>query len=518
MPPKIKSTQTVTEMWTLAQPAKPSETEREKVHPKLRVELRVGERGLTATDAEQILGLTWEDDGVKFGPDFLFKGRDSRKARCENNVTNRPLYWSNVEDLLQRIINRRWAGPNGNGSEKINPEPIIVGEYGSVLNGQHQCVALIIAQQTLDDEIAGEKWRANWPGGVVRIDKLVVYGAGEDDAVVNTMDTAKPRSDVDVIYRSPYFADLPPADRRYAAQALAYCVRVMWSRTGAPGNAYHPRKTIEEVVAFLDRHPSLLKAIKHVREEDAGGRLTKLGIRPGMAAAFLYLMAAADSDGESYRAMPHPGETSVDMTNWEKAEEFWTLLASESSDFDEVRYAIGATYDSATGQGGTRQEIEGVLVKAWDVWAADGDFKERDPRLKYRPEDYTTNSLGVRLLTACPIVGGIDVGNPSDDDNDDKTDKGDKLVGEDEAVADGELDEQPEDDPTPAEIEAAKLAILDEKVAAANGKARAPKAPKVKPAANGKPVPTADPVTGRTANNETPQQAKKVQKSKPKKS
>ncbi len=413
--------------------AKPAPTERAVVHPEPTSELSVGDNGLTAEQMKVIMGWEVEEGDKKFGADYFTTDIKGRKVRAHNNVTNRPLYEPNVNGLKQEQLMRRW---------KFNGEPFIIGKTGLVLNGQHQGTALILAQQELDEGKDKDHWKEQWPDGIVRIDKLVVYGVEEDDAIVNTMDTCKPRTLADVIYRSEYFAKMKSGERRNASRMCEHAIKFLWERTGASSDPYAPRRTHAESLDFLGRHPSLLKAVKHIMEEDKGGKdspANKVGnwLTCGYASGLMYLMGTSASDADEYHTASPPSEKHADAKkNWEKAEAFWVLLASGSAELQSVRDVLAGLHDVETGLGGTRDERIAVLVKAWNLWVNDGALTPKN----LAPE-YKATTAGGRTLAEIPNVGGLDLG---------------KLV--------KQREEEPE--PTEEEIAAEKERIKADKEAA----------------------------------------------------
>lgn len=171
----------------------PHSKDRPKIHNTVSVELCSGDKALTQAKAKELLG--WEEEekgGTSYGQEFLLKS-NGVKVRCYNNITNRPLYMANVQALKQEILRGRW---------RLNGESIIIGDTGLMLNGQHQCIALVEAVN--DWEQDKSKWEETCPN-VPTLEKVLTIGISEDDYVVNMMDTCKPRSLADVLYRSPFF-------------------------------------------------------------------------------------------------------------------------------------------------------------------------------------------------------------------------------------------------------------------------------------------------------------------------
>jgi hypothetical protein len=182
-----------------ARPEKPVEAvEWDVLYPEPTCELCLGDTAITVDKAKDLLG--WEEeeeDGPTFGEFYTKELAKAygRKVRLKFNVANRPIYPDVFMRLRQEHLNRRW---------QFNGEPIIIGRCGHVLNGQHTLISLILAEQERTGPRA-QHWSL-YHDKPITMDKAIMYGVSEEDSVVNTMDTCKPRSLADVIYRSPYFA------------------------------------------------------------------------------------------------------------------------------------------------------------------------------------------------------------------------------------------------------------------------------------------------------------------------
>lgn len=364
---------------------KPTQDKRPILYAKPEVRLCSGEEALTVETAKELLG--WEE--IAKG-EYVILDHFKNKIIFNNNITNRPVYMSNVKQLTQEILRKRW---------QLNGEPIIVGKSGLILNGQHTLIALIIAWQTLTEESA--KWEIE--PDELAIDKTIVFGIDESDAIVNTMDTCKPRSLADVIYRSEYFSGITAKDRKALSKATDHAIRLLWFRTGAGSDAFSPRRTHSESISFLENHPGLLKAVKHIYEEDCGAdsRISKF-LSVGYASAVLYLMGTSNSDQHKYEQ--DRTEKVLDMSNWEKAEEFFVLLP-ESPEFLAIRKEIAKI--SNDGMGSMHGKI-GVFAKAWDKFSAgQRKISQTDLHLRFEEDDE-----GFKTLIEFPSVGGIDLGDP----------------------------------------------------------------------------------------------------------
>jgi hypothetical protein len=445
------------------------------LYPDISTEICRGDTALDADRMKKLLGWQEEGEKDKFGTNY-FTVVGKTKVRANNNITNRPVYDPTVKTLLQEVLNRRW---------KLNGEPFIIGKTGLVLNGQHTALALILAQLEREGKDK-DHWDTIWgPGNPVTIEKVIIYGVEEDDATVNTMDTAKPRSLMDVIYRSEFFAKLKENDRKNASRITDFSVRALWMRTGAKQDAYAPLRTHAESLDFIHRHPSVLKAVKHILAEDKGGKDAPSGnisnyIQPGTAAGLMYLMAASESDGPNYRQADPPVEKKADLSMWDKAHEFWVLLASGSAKFQPLKDAIGRLGSAQDSMGGNLSERMGIIIKAWNEFAHGGALTPGNLKLKYGKTDD-----GMYYLDEVPDVGGIDIG-ASKVSELDGTDTGDV------------------EDPTEAEVAAGAAEIKAANLKKKAGEPAPKETPKAPPAAPKKapPAPPKKAPTGKAKKGE----------------
>lgn len=366
--------------------------EREILYPNPTSDVCRGDTAITAEDAKQLLG--WEE--VSEGGGHYVRevyALAKVRVRCTNNVTNRPLYKSVVQTLKQEILRRRW---------QFNGEAIIIGKTGLLLNGQHTLLALVLAN--LEWEADQERWSDYWTTPPT-IDKVVTSGVDEGDATVNTMDTCKPRSLTDVLCRSEYFSTLKDNERRSAARMTDYAVRLLWYRTGAGLDAFAPRRTHAESLAFLDAHPRLLEAVKHVHGEEGTERRISRYMGPGYAAGLMYLMACSETDPTEYRKMAYPDESALNFDLWDKAADFIVLLASAGNETSAVRTVMARSIEDG---GLSNAERWGIVSNAWLT------YKDGDPITKTSIQlEYADDDEGSRRLVEHPSVGGIDLGDPS---------------------------------------------------------------------------------------------------------
>ncbi len=383
--------------------AKKSTQEKEVLYPKPVVKICAGEKALTADQAKKLLG--WEETEGE----FLFKDKYGKKIICTNNLGNVPYSFANADTLLQEILRGRW---------KLNGHNRIIGKYGSILNGQHTLVALVLANQRW--ELEPDKFSA-WDSAPT-IETSIMFGVSEESHVVDTLDTCRPRKLSDVLYRRPYFIDLGKADRTRACRLLEYAVKFIWARTGV-ANANGIRRTHSESIDFLERHPRLVQALEFIFDEEGKQKkLSRFLPQLGKAAGLLYLMGSAKTEPRKYHQSDNPQEDLLNWDLWDQTCDFWALLAGGSKSFDPLKIALGKLIED---EDSTNAAKVAVLIRGWLSF-----LSEKSPRASDLKLDYYTNQDGIRVLAECPIVGGIDVG-------------------------DGEYEGEPTpQDPTPQEIDA----------------------------------------------------------------
>jgi hypothetical protein len=341
--------------------------------------------------AKELLG--WEEVDDK-SEDYLFHDKNKKKIRCTNNVRNRPIYRSVLNALQQEHLKKRWQLK----PQDINCEPIIIGRTGLLLNGQHSLISLVLAVQEWENR--KDKWPA-WKKTPFMA-KLIVYGCSEDDKIVNTMDTCKPRSLADVVYRSNYFDSLSDRkERRHIARIADYAVRILWERTGG-ADAFTVRRTHAEALNFIERHPRLLRCVEEIHKLDKNKRLSR-HIGGGYAAGLLYLMATSTSDEKKYIAIGC-NESVLKWTHWTKAKTFWRLL-SENTDTQAKRVVAKLAAVNENAQGPPMKFLACVCVLAWNRYVDDKPIRDRDLALPTDRDD-----TGRVFLEEYPVVGGIDFG------------------------------------------------------------------------------------------------------------
>lgn len=321
-----------------------------------------------------------DEIGQKVNVPVHCKNVAGEKVICKHNAHNRPFDEKWCQSLIHTILYGQWAGPHTIPGETVNGETIRVSRYGRVLSGQHSMTACILAGEWLHqarkadaDPPDNPKYPAWRKEGNPFLETIVITGMSEDPRVLMTVDYVKPRTAADVFYTSEVFKSATPPERKELCRILASAVDMLWTRTSARGYRTHP-----EAVGFLERHKKLLDCSLHLFEENSpksGRKISRLRLQPGTCAALCYLMASSgpQTDGDVYRNEMPPTEKNLDWSLWDKATEFWTLLA-DGVDFQPVRDALGRLVDSSEGNdtnqglGGRGPEKLAILDRAWAIW------------------------------------------------------------------------------------------------------------------------------------------------------
>ena len=368
---------------------------------------------LYADEAKQMLGWELVEEPKK--GEELYKHLDGLQYRLNNNRSNRVLEDARADWIAQEILRGRY---------KLNGETIVVGKCGSTLSAQHRLIGLIRAtylwESSPEDYPAWKQDDSLPNGGAPHIETFVAYGIDETDETINTLDTGRPRSLTDVLYRMDLFAKLAKPDRIKAAKAADYAIRLVWHRTGVK-DAYGILRTHAESVEFLLRHQRIVKMVLHVLEEDVNsGDEKSAGESPmrlsqylplGTLSGLAYLMAASGTeDGKKYLASKARSESRLDWSRWDEAQEFIVGLASGK--YPVVGKALG---DMDAEQPVNVAERTALLILAWEAYR-DGNLE----KAKGLTLDVTYNDEGRRYLDEYPVLGGIDLGEPDEDVTEDE--------------------------------------------------------------------------------------------------
>jgi hypothetical protein len=403
--------------------AKPAEKKREIVYP--RIEVKVFHRNpkkvptggkpqaMTPAIMKELLG--WQDEeqyeallksklppaefkqaNTKFGDDYLFLDRYGKKVRLMNNLDNRPFDPRNAEDQMLEILRLKW---------EFNGESMIIDEHGSCQDIQHRGVGLIWAEQEWEkDSILPEPDRqwGHWKTAP-EIDCLVVLGIDPSDKVINTINTGKPRSFADALFRSEVYKQSPRQERERLSKITSGAVAYLWKRTEAALSSLAPRRPHSESFEFLESHPKILDCVRFILAEGDGKKLTPF-LSLGYASALLYLMGSAGSDVAKY-ADANCKEAVLDWKLWEKAQEFWVLFCANAAVLEPLHEELNRLPVELTGV----EFKTALFVKAWNFWSASTKKKISKEEWKEVLELAIDDSGGISKLSEYPRIGGIDI-------------------------------------------------------------------------------------------------------------
>lgn len=373
---------------------------------------------ITADDAKQLLGWAEVEE------DHHFIDENGCKVVCYNNAKNRAATDGDVEKIIQDILHRHYS---------YNGESIVFGNNGNLLSGQKRLKALVLAEQRRTGPNANH-WAVYWDGPCF-IEAIVVYNVDESMKTTRTLDNTRPRTVADALYTDPELSKYSPMDRRKIAKLLDVAIRTVWRRTGQADNLFITKITNAEMISFKERHPQIVKAVKHIFDEDGRQKRRISGsnrwISAGVAAGLLYLMGCSGSDEADYnapkktKANPYlqKNEKALDWSRWEQACEFFVMLASiddsgkpldpQWDEFIEnlrkVRRPVDDPTDKENGYiftDGSTQERAAALAKAWNVYRSDEKPTPGLFKMKWERSDRT----GLHTLAEDPDVGGIDQG------------------------------------------------------------------------------------------------------------
>lgn len=386
-----------------APPALATPPGRKVLYPELKMFKFVGDKPMTVVQMKAYLGWQAESEDQQFGEDYLFKDFTGTKIRLLNNTHNRPYFHQWAVELAHVFVNKQW---------ELNGETCIIGEYGTVLSCQHRGVGLCLAEQLRTGGNASQ-YEDLWGDSEVTAEMLVVVGVKETPNVTRTLDNVRPRTLTDVMFADEEaFRDVGTKERQHLSRMAQFAVAMLRSRTGA-NSAFKPRRTHTAEVETWNNHPRLKDAVMHIYTETKGKSGPAKLMAPGTAAALMYLMGCSGGDGEAYHAarrqkLPH-GDDQLEWGNWKKSASFWAGLFCDNSRTPafahEVRQAI-ANCSAASGEGGaTYQERLGIIIKAWNLYVADGGVDAAALKLKYISDG------GVNKLIEFPTIeGGADLG------------------------------------------------------------------------------------------------------------
>lgn len=322
------------------------------------------------------------------------------KVMCWNNPINRRFQRDHALSLAQDMLGKRW---------QYNFENIIIGRTAVVESGQHRLIGLVFAGQIWARE-SSTHWQQVWAEEPT-IETMIAFGASELPEIMQTLDNVAPRSEADVVYTSPIFADITdPGQKHECSKILGAALDFLWKRTGAgsrPGT-FAKYRTRTTAMDFVANHAHLVVYVRHMYQENINRSVTKLNMTPGRSAAMMYLMATSASSPQKYVTAEPSCEEQLKFTAEKKAYEFWAdlLKPDRANGFGKVVKVLGDLVNpDGTGGGGRSTEKAVVLAKAWHQFLDDAPFSGLEPVLGQDPD-------GNWKLAENPTFGGIDLGIP----------------------------------------------------------------------------------------------------------
>lgn len=409
-------------------------------YPEFTPQLYDGDNVLTAEVAKAWLG--WEETADPAGATLT--DHHGKSVRLLKNAHNRPFNEERCRRYAQDILNRKWADSRNGPGQTMNGEAIIIGRHGNVVSGQKRLAALIIAEQRRQAE--KDHWKTLWPDPV-SIEALVVFGVDESPATLRTLDDVEPRTIAQVFYAEGLFAGIPQKDAQRLDKMTEYAIRTLWERTWLKQDGFSGELTNSEAVAFVDRHPHAVQAVRHIYDCLDKVKSFKL-VSPGTASGLLYLMGCSASEvGETGSVNTYRDardESVLDWTNWDRAKLFWSNLINYcyKSDKDGGQWhrvslarVTGAKdgdhtayiFAQGLGQGRPASERVGVVIQAWKTFLDHHKITDEALALTYSPPDED----GDVHLVSYPLIGGIDFGRPQEQD---EPEEGEEDASDPEAV------------------------------------------------------------------------------------
>ena len=370
---------------------KPIVVEDTILYPEISVEYCFGDDALTEGKAKELLG--WQE--CKKDP--LLVDLEGNKIRCCHNMSNRPFQMKLCLQYVQEILRKKW---------RSNCQNRIIGKTGLVISGQHALIALVLANQKwLDDRHQYPLWKTK-----PTMETLIAFGCDEDEETVDTVDTGKPRTLTDVLFRSAVFEGETTNKRKALSTKLDSAIRTLWDRTGVP-NAFSLQQTHSESRNFLNQHPKIVDCVKHIFEEDNKNSITNI-IPAGAASALLFMMGCSESDADKYHDLDleQRSDKVLDWSRWDDACNLFTYLSQRTKELEGLVDAYGNLCSNLakTNDAPSVKARIGLVALAWQEFVDNGSVPSS------LELDYEIIEEGSAILTQHPTVGGIDRGKDTD--------------------------------------------------------------------------------------------------------
>jgi hypothetical protein len=228
------------------------------------------------------------------------------------------------------------------------------------------------------------------------MESVICLGISGEDRVINTINTGRPRTLSDALFRSVYFADMDRRHRVVVSKACSFALKLIWHRTQEKTNAFVPKRSHQDYINYLDFHPRIIECVSHIWEE----RVSLLPLcKLGYAAGMMYLMSCSATDPEKYQGT----EESLDFKLWDDANDFWVRLSNGVKELAPLHKSLTGVQDLSGSF--YRDEVCALISKGWVSYTNKKPITAKTLRLKHK-----TDTLGRSVLVESPTVGGIDLG------------------------------------------------------------------------------------------------------------
>lgn len=376
-----------------------------------------GKNAMTIDLAKKLIGwriLSESESGQ--GGKFHLRNVAKEKVLLEGNSTNRPFRPGLAKRYMSEKLRKKWF---------LNGETIIFDEEGMCQSGQHRFAGFILGEEVRLADIKGKKQFTKYWSKEMTDDCVIFLGISSRQEVVESIDQGQKRTLGDILYRDDVFTmgdgeDQPKAGllniattdkmKRKLSNILAGTIRLVWLRSRGQDVSDAPHFPPSEALEFLQNHPKLKDAVLFANYLEGGGgsdggKITSF-LSLAYCAGLYYLMSASATEPEDWM---DKGADAINFKMEKKATEFWKKFASgedlKAGDPILVAREILRTLNAGSGEG--RDEIVGVIIKAFNAWVDGTKVKAKDLRLKRRLKD------GQEELAEEPRLGGMDVEGPA---------------------------------------------------------------------------------------------------------
>ena len=358
---------------------------------KIYEEITAGVTVVKYKQAVELLGLQVAAEEKPFEEPFT-KICDGRTVVCTNNTKNRPFNQKRSIELALIILSNQWV---------MNGEPIIVGEYGQVLNGQHRLFAIVFAYWMIMCDTEGQ---FSISADDLEIQTFMVLGISEDPKVVNTMDTGRRRSTSDAIIASGLLDDYKPSKgiAKLASKGLENCLRWLWPRIHVESESFTTKRNHLDSIQFLRDHPRLIELVVSLSKVQAKKRAVTeaCGIGSfGLVCGLAYLMATNLTDPAKYNGK---GET-CNYDAWDKSFEFWMAIAESEKIMLPMNGKMGDARRNCGGFGVDYCMLQ-LWIQAWKCFSQEDKIDKAKIKLRWSKPDED----GFKTCLTEEFIGGLD--------------------------------------------------------------------------------------------------------------